>query len=82
MEVRNKDADASTVVSDYFSIVQKILGPFEETYRNRAIFDIREDESIFMSLGAYRDHLLGETLRQAYKNAKNPEKLFVGAVVQ
>jgi hypothetical protein len=35
-----------------------------------------------MSLGAYRDHLLGETLRQAFKNAKRPEKLFVGAVVQ
>ena len=43
MEVRNKDADASTVVSDYFSIVQKIHGPFEETYRNRTIFDITED---------------------------------------
>ena len=41
----------------------------------------RKIESIFMSLGAYRDHLLGETLRQAYKNAKIPEKLFVGAVV-
>ena len=35
-----------------------------------------------MTSGAYRDHLLGETLRQAYKNAKNPEKLFVGAVGQ
>lgn len=82
MEVRNRDATAHTVIDAYFSIVDQILRPFEEAYRHRPIFPIREDESIFMSLGAYRDHLLGETLRQAFKNAKRPEKLFVGAVVQ
>ena len=82
MEVRNRDATAHTVIDAYFAIVDQILRPFEEAYRHRPIFPIREDESIFMSLGAYRDHLLGETLRQAFKNAKRPERLFVGAVVQ
>jgi len=35
-----------------------------------------------MSIAAFREHLLTETLVSAFKHAKNPEKLFVGAVVQ
>lgn len=82
MEVEKKSAAAHQVIDAYFSIVDRDLRPFEDAYRRRSIFPIREDSTIFMSLGAYRDHLLGETLRQAFKNAKRPEKLFVGAVVQ
>jgi hypothetical protein len=82
MEVKERDSTAHQVISAYFSIIDQDLVPFERAYRDRPIFPIREDSSIFMSLGAYRDHLLGETLRQAFKNAKHPERLFVGAVVQ
>jgi hypothetical protein len=70
------------VIEAYFDLVHKWLEPLERAYRDREIFPIREDGSIFMSLGAYRDHLLGETLRQAFKTAAYPDKLFVGAVVQ
>ena len=80
--VEHRDSDALTVINDYFALVNKYLVPLEEAYRDKPIFPIREDGSIFMSLGAYRDHLLGETLRQAFKNAARPDKLFVGAVVQ
>jgi len=82
MEVEKRDATAHEVIDAYFEIIDKDLHPFETRYRSQSIFPIREDSTIFMSLGAYRDHLLGETLRQAFKNAKRPEKLFVGAVVQ
>jgi hypothetical protein len=82
MEVEKKSATARQVIDAYFAIVDSDLVPFERAYRGQPIFPIREDSSIFMSLGAYRDHLLGETLRQAFKNAKHPERLFVGAVVQ
>eukprot|EP00970_Alexandrium_tamarense_P018626 scaffold13357_cov194-Alexandrium_tamarense.AAC.3 len=82
MEVEKRDATAQQVIDAYFAIVNKDLVPLEEAYRDTSIFPIREDGSIFMSLGAYRDHLLGETLRQAFKTAAHPEKLFVGAVVQ
>mmetsp|Transcript_15226 Transcript_15226/g.25046 ORF Transcript_15226/g.25046 Transcript_15226/m.25046 type:complete len:700 (+) Transcript_15226:131-2230(+) len=78
----HRDSKAPTVINEYFALVTKYLVPFEEAYRDKPIFPIREDGSIFMSLGAYRDHLLGETLRQAFKNAASPDKLFVGAVVQ
>lgn len=80
--IDHRDSKANTVINEYFALVTKHLAPLEEAYRDRPIFPIREDGSIFMSLGAYRDHLLGETLRQAFKNAAHPDKLFVGAVVQ
>eukprot|EP00984_Skeletonema_dohrnii_P010626 scaffold4141_cov117-Skeletonema_dohrnii-CCMP3373.AAC.9 len=78
----HRDSKAPTVINEYFALVTKYLVPLEEAYRDKPVFPIREDGSIFMSLGAYRDHLLGETLRQAFKNAASPDKLFVGAVVQ
>ena len=80
--IDHKHDNANDVIDNYFNLVTKYLAPLEEAYRDREIFPVREDGSIFMSLGAYRDHLLGETLRQAFKNARHPDKLFVGAVVQ
>ena len=83
MLVENKHAPtADIVIEKYFALVNEYLAPFEEAYRDRPIFPIREDGSVFMSLGAYRDHLLGETLRQAFKTASRPDMLYVGAVVQ
>jgi len=58
------------------------LGPLEDRYRDRAIFPIREDDSIFVSLASFRDHLLGSTLAGAFAQAKHPDKLFIGAIVQ
>ena len=83
MLVENRDAPtADEVVAKYFALVNEYIAPLEAAYRDRPMFPIREDGSVFMSLGAYRDHLLGETLRQAFKTAAYPAKLFVGAVVQ
>jgi hypothetical protein len=70
------------VIQEYIDLVDTILGPFEVAYRGRPIFPIRDDGSIFISLAAYRDHLLGETLRQAFNTAAYPDKLYIGAVVQ
>ena len=81
--IKHRDQlDAIVVLKDYFALLDEILGPFESAYRNKSIFPIREDKSIFISLASYRDHLLGETLRQAFKFAAYPNKLFIGAVVQ
>ena len=83
MLVENRDEPSpKEVIVKYFALVNEYLAPLEEAYRDRPMFPIREDGSVFMSLGAYRDHLLGETLRQAYKTAAYPDKLFIGAVVQ
>jgi hypothetical protein len=58
------------------------LGPFEDVYRDRSIFPIRDDDSIFVSIASFRDHLLGDTLIGAFDQAKHPDKLYVGVVVQ
>ena len=55
--------------------------PFDAAYRGRLLFPLREDDSIFISLAAFRDHVLGQTLMNAYRAAQHPERLYVGAVV-
>jgi hypothetical protein len=52
------------------------------TDRGKPIFPVRQDGSIYLSLAAYREHLLADTMEFAFTQAKNPEKLFIGAVVQ
>ena len=44
---------------------QTIL-PFDALYRGKTIFPTREDGSIFLSLAAFREHLLAVTLKDAY----------------
>ncbi len=82
MELAAKTADGHEIISAFWDIAKKHLVPFDEAYRGRPIFPIREDESIFLSLASFREHLLADTLSYAFDNAKHPDKLFVGAVVQ
>jgi [Skp1-protein]-hydroxyproline N-acetylglucosaminyltransferase len=68
----------------FVHLAKQHLLPFEEqyTYAKRPIFPIRKDDSIFISLASFRDHLLSDTLKGAFDQAKYPEKLYVGAIVQ
>lgn len=45
-------------------------------------FKTREDDSIYLSISTYRDESCPYTLKNAFLNAKHPEKLFVGIVQQ
>ena len=82
MILATSKAKADKILSSFYSLARKHLTPFDEAYKNKPIFPIREDESIFLSLASFREHLLKDTLIYAYDNAKYPEKLFIGAVVQ
>ena len=82
MELSARKAQGTEVINAFFETAKKHLVPFDQAYRNKPIFPIREDESVFLSLASFREHLLADTLMYAYDNAKHPEKLFVGAVVQ
>ena len=42
---------------------------FENVYRGRSIFTVRDDDSVFISVASYREHLLGETLMSAFSQA-------------
>ena len=66
----------------FVNLAQEHLQPLEDAYRGRPLFPIRDDGSIFVSLASFRDALLGDTLKGAFAQAKHPERLFVGAVVQ
>jgi len=74
--------DGNGVIKNFYLLAQKHFVPFDKIYRGKSIFPIRNDDSIFLSLAAFREHLLADTLLYAFSNAKNPEKLFIGAVVQ
>lgn len=76
------DFDAQKVTNVFFEQTFKYLKPFDDAFRGRSIFPIREDESIFLSLAAYREHLLADTMEYAFTQAKDPDNLFIGAVVQ
>lgn len=42
----------------------------------------RNDDSIFVSLGTYRDPFCPMTIKSLYNNAAHPERLFVGMFQQ
>lgn len=66
----------------FVHLAQKHLAPFETAYRDKPIFPIRDDDSVFISLASFRDALLCDTLKGAFDQAKHPDKLFIGAIVQ
>ena len=82
MRLASTQADSKAILASFYSLAKKHIVPFDHAYRNKPIFPIREDESIFMSLAAFREHLLADTMQYAFDNAKHPDKLFIGAVVQ
>ena len=82
MRAMNTNVDGEEVLHNFFDLAEKHIKPFDTVYHGKHIFPLREDGSIFISLAAFREGFLLETLVSAYKNAKNPDKVFVGAVVQ
>jgi [Skp1-protein]-hydroxyproline N-acetylglucosaminyltransferase len=77
----DKTSEVELIRQAYFRLAQKHLVPLDEAYRGRPIFDIRNDDSIFLSVASFREHLLADTLMSAYSSATHPEKLFVGVIV-
>lgn len=82
LKLASEQAELEAIIQNYFGLAQQYLTPLESTYRHQSIFTIREDDSIYMSLAAFREHLLSQTLKSAFDQAKNPDKLFIGAIVQ
>eukprot|EP00547_Thalassionema_nitzschioides_P001033 CAMPEP_0194209722 /NCGR_PEP_ID=MMETSP0156-20130528/7738_1 /TAXON_ID=33649 /ORGANISM="Thalassionema nitzschioides, Strain L26-B" /LENGTH=550 /DNA_ID=CAMNT_0038936933 /DNA_START=136 /DNA_END=1789 /DNA_ORIENTATION=+ len=74
--------DDQQVLENFFRIAKQQLQPLENQYQGASIFPIRDDDSIFISLAAYRETLLSDTMEYAFSRAKHPEQLNVGAIVQ
>jgi len=74
-----KAASKMEVYEAYRAAAERVLLPFDKRWRGRTVFPVRHGEgSIFLSVASYRDHRLENTLKEAFSNAKHPEKLFVG----
>jgi hypothetical protein len=78
-EMKLKPAD---IRAAYFSLVSEHLVPLDMALKQNSFPEIRNDGSVFMSVAAFREHMLADTLRSAFRYATNPDKLFIGAVVQ
>jgi len=82
LKLSNTNAEIAQILEYYFSLAHEHLSPFESAYRGKSVFPVREDDSIYMSLAAFREHLLAQTMKSAFDEAENPDKIFIGAVVQ
>lgn len=81
-ELNKKKAEPKEMIESYFSLTNQYIMPLEKAFQGRPVFPIRDDDSIFISLAAFREHLLNETLQSAFENALRPDHLFIGAIVQ
>ena len=54
----------SQVYGAFLAEAQQSILPFDALYRGRTIFPTRDDGSIFLSLAAFREHLLAYTLKE------------------
>lgn len=50
--------------------------------KGRTLFEVRDDDSIFVSIASYRDENCPKTLEEMYSKASRPDNLFVGLVQQ
>jgi len=66
----------------YYTLAEKFLIPMDIKYKGQTTHPIREDDSIFVSVASYRDEVCPETLKSMFESAANPERLFVGLVMQ
>eukprot|EP00980_Cylindrotheca_fusiformis_P026180 scaffold15497_cov117-Cylindrotheca_fusiformis.AAC.7 len=78
-EVLVEPADIRAI---YYSLTSKHLIPLDKALKQSSFPKIRTDGSIFMSVAAFREHILADTLKSAFRYSTNPNKLFIGAVVQ
>jgi len=77
----HKHAGYEGIWQAYHDLVVKTLYPWDQEYLRR-MPKRRDDGSIFLSIATYRDENCFNTVYQAFKKAKNPDKLFVGIVQQ
>ncbi|KAG7365045.1 glycosyltransferase GlcNAc [Nitzschia inconspicua] len=77
----DKRNEVEVIRRAYFRLAQEHLVPLDIAYQGRTIFDVRNDDSIFLSVASFREHLLADTLMSAFGSATHPEKLFLGVIV-
>jgi [Skp1-protein]-hydroxyproline N-acetylglucosaminyltransferase len=75
------NVDAAEVWDEYLDTTKSLLMKWDDQNRHR-FPKPRNDKSIFVSLGTYRDPYCPMTLKSLYSQAEHPERLFVGLLQQ
>ena len=75
------NVDAVDVWEEYLDTTKSLLMVWDEQNKHR-FPRARDDKSIFVSLGTYRDPYCPMTLKSLYDKAAHPERLFVGLLQQ
>jgi hypothetical protein len=73
--------DAEIVWENYLDVTKNTVMRWDDQNKHRFPKQ-RTDNSIFVSLGTYRDPYCPMTLKSLYAQAKNPERLYVGLLQQ
>lgn len=73
--------DSTIVWETYLDVTRNSLIAWDDANRHR-FPKPRNDGTIFVSIGSYRDPFCPMTLKSLYKQAKHPEKLFIGLLQQ
>mmetsp|Transcript_58972 Transcript_58972/g.70326 ORF Transcript_58972/g.70326 Transcript_58972/m.70326 type:complete len:582 (-) Transcript_58972:182-1927(-) len=76
-----KTATYQEIWEAYHELTVTKLYPWDKEYLER-MPERRDDDSIFVSLASYRDENCLSTIKNAYANSKNPNKLNIGLVQQ
>jgi [Skp1-protein]-hydroxyproline N-acetylglucosaminyltransferase len=73
--------EAEDIWNEFFDVTKSTLIAWDEQNRNR--FPVpRHDQSIFVSLGTYRDPYCPMTLKSLFANANSPKNVFVALFQQ
>lgn len=76
-----KDASAVAVWDTFRETIENAISDEEELHLSTT-FPTREDDTIYLSISSYRDETCRHTVAGAFREAKHPERLFVGIVQQ
>lgn len=60
----------------------RTVHPSGRDHEAQTLFDVRDDETIFVSVASYRDENCPTTLKEMFSKAHRPENVFIGLVQQ
>lgn len=73
--------DAQVVWETYLEVTKQTVMYWDDVNKHRR-FKTRNDDSIFVGLGSYRDPFCLMTIKSLYSQAKQPENIYVGLFQQ
>ena len=78
---KNQIIEGPEIWKEYFELTKETLIKWDDENKYN-LYPIRHDQSIFISIGTYRDPYCPMTLKSIYSQAKNPSKIYISLLQQ